>query len=277
MGKTQTMTYSPSSAAATSGFRASGRFYVTLAVLAVSAFTIQSTAAWLKVYFTKLPVPLIKPFYQLDPGRLGPEYSLHREQPEKLQEDLIENLGTHEYLNWALVDNSKRPEDATYQPRVFVTYYTGKPDMVPHNPRECMVASGFSLVDDKTIDVPVRRPDGSSVNIPVAVLQFEAPNKGMGGPAQRLTVLFFFEANGSFMTTRNEVRLATQALSDRYSYYAKFEIHFGNDRFNQLATAEDSRAAIGPLLNKLMPVLWQDHFQDWAALKAGKPPTEPAR
>ena len=251
------------------GFRASGRFYLTVGVLLLAAVTMQSLAVALGTYFAKLPLELKKPLYQLDPAKLGPEYGLHREQPEKMQDDLIENLGTKEILNWNLVDNTKSPSDDTYSPRVFITYHTGKPDMVPHNPRECMVAGGFSLVSDSTIQVPVTRPDGSAVDIPIALLIFEAPSRGISGGVTRLPVLFFFEANGKFVTERSDVRIATQNLWDRYSYYAKLEIHFSDEQFRRMATPEEAQAAIGPLLNKLMPILWTDHFQDWQAVKTG--------
>lgn len=272
MTSAETIRDSRASTAVAVGFRASGRFYVTLGILLAAALSMQSVAAALGTYFAKLPLPLKKPLYQLDPAKLGPEYGLHREQPEKMQDDLIENLGTKELLNWNLVDNSKSPSDATYSPRVFITYHTGKPDMVPHNPRECMVAGGFSLVSDSTFKVPVKRPDGSTVEIPIALLIFEAPSRGISGGVTRLPVLFFFEANGKFVTQRNEVRVATQNLFDRYSYYTKLEIHFSDEQFRRLPTPEEAQAAIGPLLNKLMPILWTDHLQDWQAVKSGVAP-----
>ncbi|MFN0134574.1 MAG: hypothetical protein ACKVS9_00480 [Phycisphaerae bacterium] len=270
MTSAETIKYAHDGKQSASGFRASGRFWMTVGILLLSAATMQSVAAAFGTYFAKLPLPLNKPLYQLDPSKLGPEYGLHREQPEKLHDDMIENLGTNEILNWALVDHEKSPSDTTYAPKVFVTYHTGKPDMVPHNPRECMVAAGFSLVGDSTIVVPVKRPDGTMVDIPIALLIFEAPARGIGGGVTRLPVLFFFEANGKFVTTRSEVRLATQSLLDRYSYYAKLEIHFSDERFARFPSAEEAQAAIGPLLNKLMPILWADHFQDWQTVKTSK-------
>jgi len=78
---------------------------------------------------------------------------------------------------------------------LFVTYYTGKPDLVPHEPRECWVASGQTLVGERTMDVKVDRPDpgapGADIN--VAVLDFESAALGrVRGDPRRTTVLFFF-------------------------------------------------------------------------------------
>ena len=74
------------------------------------------------------------------------------------------------------------------------------------------------------------------------------------------------------MTTRTGVRAAVSNLWDRYAYYCKIEISFVNDAMLKRADRAQSVAATEQLLRKLMPVLWDDHFQDWEALKTGAPP-----
>ncbi len=66
----------------------------------------------------------------------APEYELHGRQPPPLNDELIANLGTEEYLQWNVVDRTLPPSDPASTCLLFVTYNTGKPDMVPHNPRE---------------------------------------------------------------------------------------------------------------------------------------------
>lgn len=237
----------------------SPRYYIALAILLLSAVGMQGLAKFSKRYFTKLPVELKRPLFELQPDRLAPEYIFHTHQPENLDHEMIESLGTTEYVNRNLIDTRRDAADTTHTVQVSVSYYTGKPDLVPHNPRECMRAGGWTLLTDETRDVPLQRLDGSSVTIPVAVLQFEEPTRA--GKPRVKTVLFFFEANGGFVNTRNEVRLRTQWPFDRYAYYAKIEISFVSDR-GEFASREESMAALAPLLNKLMPALWRDHFQD---------------
>ena len=59
---------------------------------------------------------------------------------------------------------------------------------------------------------------------------------------------------------------------ERYAYYAKIEVKFTRDvgyhrRARDLGK-EESLAAIGPLLRKLMPVVLEDHF-NWEGVTAG--------
>ena len=72
---------------------------------------------------------------------------------------------------------------------IFVSYYTGQPDMVPHEPRECQQAAGWELTYEERHEVTLLGPDGNPVDVPLAVLGFDPPG-GSGG--SRRTVLFFF-------------------------------------------------------------------------------------
>ena len=102
--------------------------------------------------------------------------------------------------------------------------------------------------------------------IPVRVLTYQTPKRGVGSfqllPNDPVTVMYFFHTNGSYATTRNQVRVSQANLWDRYAYYAKIEVSFSN------RTREESIAALETLLRKVVPILLNDHFQDWEALTA---------
>lgn len=247
---------------------ASGRFYACLAVLLICGAAMQVTSGLLKAYFRKLPLPLKAHLYAMDREKLLPRYDLFRVQPEPLDHEMIENLGTDEYLQWAIANREKAPHDRTHVARLFVSYYTGQPDMVPHNPRECMTASGWQLRSDETEQVEIHYR-GAPLRIPVAVLGFAPPTAQGQKDDPALTVMFFFYANGQFETTRLGVRTATQNLWHRHAFYSKVEVSFTDESLGRFATRAESLAAVGPLLQTIVPILMDDHYPDWQTAQSG--------
>jgi hypothetical protein len=136
-------------------------------------------------------------------------------------------------------------------------------------------AAGWSLKGERELELEATRPDGTSERIPVSMLEFEPPAgasriiAGSDGPT--LTILYFFYANGRYRTTRNGVRLAVNNLFDRFAYYSKVEVSFSDDA-GRPAGPDASIDAGRILLQKLMPILWQDHYQDWERIRAGEAP-----
>lgn len=255
----------------------SWRYYVCVGILVLAALTMQSVARALGGYFRKAPLPLKQPLDALDQAKLLPEYTPHRVQPEPLSDELIENLGTEEYLQWFLRDQRRGRSDPTSVVRLFITYHTGQPDLVPHNPKECQAAAGGTLRSETRIEVPVVGSDGVQRSIPVSVLEFDIPQRnrwlsaGRASGASQLVVSYFFYTNGNYVTSRTGVRRAVSNLWDRYAYYSKIELSFTDDAFRRLPDREQAIAATRRLLRKLMPILWDDHYRDWEALKKGTP------
>ncbi len=251
------------------------RYYVCVAVLLVAAVTMQGVANYLKVTFTKKAVPLKRPLVAMDTSKLGPEYRLAATQPPPLSEEVLENLGTHEYLQWFIEDVRRPPDDPRGLVRLFITYYTGKADPVPHNPEECYSAGGASLAGKTMMTVDLSGPHGDRVEIPVKVLDFvPSPRSSLvvRAEARPLVVAYFFYTNGRYETTRTGVRVATGSLMDRYAYYCKIEMTFTDRQAGIPADRKQTMEATRDLLKKLMPILWADHFQDWDALKRGEAP-----
>ncbi len=257
------------------GGRCRLRFYVCVGLLLATAGGMQGLSHYFEVTFAKQPCPLKKPLAYLDAQKLAPEYTLSARQLPPISDEVLENLGTHEYLQWYLDDNSLPDDDPCSLVYLFITYYTGKDDPVPHNPKECYSAGGATLVGEKVEHFTLPGPHGQPVDIPVSFLDFQpAERSSLLGPApdRPLVVGYFFYANGKYMTTRLAVRTAVSNLFDRYAYYCKIEIRFMNRIAGVPADRARTIAATEKLLRKLMPVLWEDHFQDWEALKAGQPP-----
>lgn len=259
----------------------SKRFYACVATLLVFAGGMQLAAGLLKTYFRKAALPLKQPLDALDQARLLPEYAPHRMQPKLLSPEEIANLGTDEYLLWNLTDLRQTPDDPTRVARLFITYHTGGPGLVPHNPKECLAAAGMTLKNETLIQASAPGPDGTEQTFPVSVLEFELPRRRtmqmQSGSSEdpRLVVAYFFYVNGRYVTTRTSVRRAVSNLWDRYSYYSKIEVSFNDDAFVELPNREKTVAATRRLLQKLMPILWEDHYQDWEAIQNGTPPVIP--
>ncbi|MBI5866043.1 MAG: hypothetical protein HZB38_16365 [Planctomycetes bacterium] len=252
------------------------RFHVCLGILVICALGLQASAAFLGAYFHKDALPLKKQLTALDASELLPRYALAPVQPPPLPHETVDNLGTENYIMLELIDRDAKPSDPTYGINVFLSYFTGKPDMVPHNPEDCMKAGGYDLVNKQYMTIEAPGPSGTPIEIPLAVLDFEPPTGqravlSAGLKSSRQTVIFFFCTNGGFATTRSGVRWKVANLFDRYAYYCKIEVSFRNQA-GQHAGHQESIDAAGPLLRAVMPLLWKEHFQDWEAVSRGEPP-----
>jgi len=257
------------------------RFYTCVGILLVAAVSMQVAAKALGAYFEKQPVPLKRPLATFDRSKLSPEYGLHVSPPPPLTEDMTQTLGTEEYLMLRLVDAARGRRERTCVANVFVTYFTGKPDLVPHVPDECWLAGGFEregAPEDAEVVVPGVGAPGDRV--PVRLITFTRGRADFGASAvgqgsEKTTVLYFFDTNGRYVTTRTQVRLAQANLWDRYAYYAKFEISFSDYDDQQRANRAESLEALAPLLKKILPILRREHFQNWETWTASEQPAVP--
>jgi hypothetical protein len=247
---------------------ASVRFYVCVGLLVAAAAGIQALAQALQWHYRKEAVQLKRPLTALDWQKLAPRYRRHALQPPLLGEETIQALGTDNYLQVRLIDETRNPIDPTAVANVFITYYTGQPDMVPHVPDECYLAGGFDRVGaPETVTLPVSGVGAPNDGVPVRVLQFQS----RAGRHEPTTVMYLFHTNGDYQATRTGVRHRLLRLDERYAYYAKIEVNFTSnvDRAMQNADREASLAALQPLLERLLPVLLEDHFA-WDLVASGE-------
>jgi hypothetical protein len=265
-----TKSAAPTAAAVTAGVSprvrrgVSVRYWVCLLVLVAAAVGLKALAWRVGWVLRKEAVPLRRALRDFDLAKLGPRYERNKLLTDKIppmSEDLVESLGTEDYLQLYLTDTERSPADRTQIVQVFITYYTGKPDMVPHVPDECYAASGLDLLSRVTEQVPATGCGAPADRVPVAVLEFQAGRKNelITGGEDRVTVMYFFHASGGYTTTRDGVRERLSNPFQRHAYYAKIEISFLNAQ-SVHADRAASLAAAGPLIERLMPVLLTDHF-----------------
>lgn len=246
---------------------ASPRFWAALVILVSAAGLMQVVTRQLALYTRKQPVPLLAPLPALDHQKLAPDYGLHPVQPAPLSEDIVHTLGTGDYLNIRLIDQDRGPRDPLRVAHVFISYYTGQPDPVPHVPDECVVTSGFALLSAENTALELTGVRAEDDQLPLRLCVFGPPGDARG-VGQQLTVAYFFLVNGVYRVERNQVRLAQSNPFDRYAYYAKIEVRFTDGEMRYAASRDETLTGMRRLLPRLLPVLLTDHIADWETLKA---------
>ncbi len=237
------------------------------AMLVVFAIGFEVMAKRMNVWMIKKPLPLKKKLDEMDQQKLLP-YKL-AQPPIQIHPEMINELGTNQYIQWILKDtslpNHHNPETWV---QLFVTYYTGNPDQVPHVPEQCYLGQGNTKVKDELIEVEIPKL-GAGVKIPLHLLVFRM--SATFGNRESL-VLYTFHANGKFSATRTGVRLLLGDPSDRYAYFSKLELTFGLSQ--ALPPIDQALEAGKKFLQTVVPVLVEDHWPDWEAAtrESGKEP-----
>ena len=237
-------------------------FVLCVVMLAICAAGIHVGAQQLKWHFRKLPLPLRKPLDELNRAKLSPYKVI---QSVKIPKEIEEELGTKEYLQWYLEDTSLEKGDPLRSLTLFVTYYTGDPDRVPHVPDWCYVGGGGSIRKAENIELVVPNNGTAQDELPMRVLEIS-----LSGPAGQLDKVagYFFAVNGDYRCTRTDVRLRVNRLTDRYAYFSKVEISVPGTK----GVPDDQVvAALNRLAKKVVPILAAEHWPDWAATKKKKP------
>ncbi|MCK4851143.1 MAG: exosortase/archaeosortase family protein, partial [Phycisphaerae bacterium] len=136
-------------------------FLACLVIVLLSAGVLQGSIKALKIHLLKRPAELRAPLASL-PGKLGSFEALEIENPDTgqmqidrvLPEDFIHALETDIYLD-RIYRDSQTVEGLTPLVSVFSTYYTGKPDLVPHVPERCQAAAGYTPTGSETFEVDI--------------------------------------------------------------------------------------------------------------------------
>lgn len=250
----------------TRAFR-SGWFVACLGLLVAFAATFQLMAYVFDWQARKLPVPLRRPLDGLDQNRLVGYKFLHNYM---IKPEILEKLGTKEYIQWVFQDVSaqatKGPADYV---SLFVTYYTGQPDQVPHVPEECYSGGGYEIQREDILEIPVT-VQGKAVQVPFKVLTMDARSD----LREKRTVIYTFHANGQFCADRNAVRTVVADPAEKYAYFSKLELTFGvNDA---LPTREASIESGRRFIQQVVPLLLDEHWPDWQQVKRAEknPPAE---
>lgn len=216
------------------------------------------------VTLIKKPLPLQQPFDMLDESLLAPYKVIEKSRIEN--RDVLESLGTEEYLQWFIEDAEADEYSPVKNCSVFITYYTGNPDQVPHVPEACYTGGGneirekFSVnFDLSDANLPEMPKDGK---VPATGLIFSKKSSEIWQAAVKYPVIYFFKVNGQYKGGRTSTRTALGSLTSEYSYFSKVEIKFFNTK-GLNPNKEEAIAATEKLLRVLLPVLEKNHWPDW--------------
>ena len=231
-------------------------------VLGATAIGLPAVSRHMRVALAKAAAPLRSPLAKLDKNALGPYRFV---SANVLDAAVVDALGTTEYIDWILEDTShtNRSSPLRYA-RLHVTYYTGQPDAVPHTPDVCMVGAGYEIVRSGNTAVRVSTLAGSP-EVPVRMVTFV---KSAIFGADELPIVYTFHCNGKFAATRERVRTAVNNPLDEYAYYSKIEVGFGwNMARPHFPSQDEALAATAKLFSYVLPLLLENHWPDWKALK----------
>ncbi len=229
-------------------------FVVAAVLLGLAAILTGPVGKALDLRQDKLPLPLRNPLTALRADALRPYSVVNR---HFLDPTVVEALGTDQYLYWMLRDGSVPDNDPLANPRLFVTYYSGGRNLVPHVPDECFLGAGYQPAmphENQELSVPALSREQDP--LPVRVCTFA---RTAVFNREEVTVVYTFASNGRFAATRNLVRLLTNDPRNHHAYFSKVEVHFPG------ATREQSIRGAAKLLNRVLPVLLSDHWPDFEA------------
>lgn len=259
-------------------------FLICLGVLTLAAGFKEAAIEWSGAKLKKLPIPLRKSLDDLDESKLAP----YRVGPKSRIDnpDVLESLGTEDYIQWNLEDTGANALSPTRYCSLFITYYTGDPDRVPHVPEECFTGTGNQLLSSQAVtqvldidstQIAGLRTNNGKVELGARYLVFSRKNTNVWMSDRKYGVMYFFKANGKFASSRTGVRaIMSKNLFGTYSYFSKVEWKFygigsGGMIYGNKA---DVLSASEKLISVLLPLLETEHWPDWE--KANRPGHSPA-
>lgn len=251
---------------------------VGIGVLLASTLGLNSAVKVTKTVMRKKSIPLRVQLDRLS-HNLG-TWTLVSEEPP-LSPEMEQELGTKTYLSRIYKDTSMSIGEKAPYMRLHLTYYTGTADTVPHIPERCfsgagMIRAGRGKTELKLSgDHLIQRDDGSwaapsiygPVRLPTnhfkaSIFTFHKPNQ----PNRKSNVIYFFSANGKYLSTPQHVRLQGFDPTDIYSYYCKIELLIPDVSDWDKAT-ERAEQFLSLALPEIMVCL-----PDWHEVKQGRLP-----
>jgi hypothetical protein len=188
--------------------------------------------AALSLTFDKPYLPLPKPLVELKP-LLGENARYQSRGDENLDPDIVESLGTKEYLLRHYVDTTKKPGDVGYDLRLNLNYY-GTGSATPHVPEICWAGAGMQEAADSKQEFVVkgvRRKSGKLEDIKMRMICFlpnqtDASGLSLGTDLgdKTLNVAYLFEVNGKCVSQPQEVTGEFWKASSKYAYHTKIEV-----------------------------------------------------
>lgn len=255
-------------------------FLICVAVLAIAGAGKEIVIEWSGAHLKKEALPLKKPLAMLDAGALVPYEVINKHKIAN--KDVLEQLGTDEYIQWELVDTEADKLSPVRYCSLFITYYTGNLDQVPHVPEECYVGGGSQRVAAESVSLDVKglvevsakdpgsepaRESGVDKRIKARYVVFLGQGSNMWRTNSKYGVLYFFNTNGAYAGSRTEARaIMGKNLFGKYSYFSKVEWKFygGGPAGKVFPDKAEAIGASEKLLSVVLPVMERNHWPDWA-------------
>jgi hypothetical protein len=233
-------------------------FLICAAILAIAGGGMSVAIKSFGIYLKKDPWPLKKSLDLLDEKGLAPYKVVSKSEIES--EDVVDSLGTKDYIQWVLEDLDAPANSTVRYCSLFITYYE-LPDRVPHVPEECYMGSGFQKLasDSVALEVGIRK-------IPAKYLVFTSTGSDYWQRSTKFPILYLFSANGEYINSREDVRLVlNKNIRGKHSYFSKVEWKFFNaDLKGQQGSAypakKEAVAASQKLLGVILPILEKEHW-----------------
>jgi hypothetical protein len=213
------------------------------------------------IYLKKEPWPLKKSLDLLDEKGLAPYKVVSKGKIES--EDVIDSLGTNDYIEWVLQDINA-PENSTVRYcSLFITYYE-LPDKVPHVPEECYMGSGFQRLASDSVTIV-----SGTQKIPARYIVFTGTEPGYWERSTKFPILYFFRINNQYANSREETRfILNKNIRSKHSFFCKVEWKFfnvehgaeGRRKNIYYPNKEEAIAASQKLLSVILPILEKEHW-----------------
>jgi hypothetical protein len=231
-------------------------------------FTVGFQVRFRDTVLRKLPLPLKRSLKQLEQGKLtfeqdGKNFAYRLEGPPiEFHPEMLDMLGTRDYLAWNLRlwdDTENRQTEQAFQ--FVVTYYTGKPDQVPHVAEECMLGNGFKPSGNQGAELELPGLPEKDRRVPLQVLLFRRRTMTSGEDCR--LVMYTFRVCDQWHAERDGVRLTLGNPLAEYAYFSKVELSFPLPAGMPPEAVKKAIEAGKRFLQTALPVLVQDHWPNW--------------
>ena len=234
-------------------------FLVCAGVLLITACTLSAAIKLSGAYLKKEPCLLKKPLSELDTSKLEPYKVVAKQNIDNL--DVIETLGTEEYIQWVLEDTGVSEKENVRFCTLFITYYK-LPDLVPHVPEECYTGGGFRQTNSDVVPLAINKA-GAEQQINARYLVFTGTGSGLLVGETTFPIFYVFSVNGEYTNGRVGTRnILNKNIFGKYSYFSKVEWKFYNNKLGRISypNKQEAVAASEKLLKVILPILEQEHW-----------------
>ncbi|HUO09587.1 MAG TPA: exosortase-associated EpsI family protein [Phycisphaerae bacterium] len=230
------------------------RALVVAAMIGAGWVGVQTLERSLNLSFDKPPMPLRKPLSQMV-KRLGEGRYVADRPDDTMEEDVLQVLGTRDYLLRAFTDTKKQSNEPGSTLALNVNYYpTG--NSTPHVPEICWAGSGLEEVKElrKVFVVKnVTRGNGTVEDIRMHLISFKMPDSEFGdGSSSKVykNVAYLFEVNGDCVATPKEVISGFWKASNPHAFHSKIEV-----TVQQPCTQEEAENVISDFIHDALPAV----------------------